>query len=304
MRAPVIIFAYNRPEHLKKCIEALASNRLAKETPLYIFSDGPKNENDKEKIESVRSYLGYINNSNMFKSLSIITSKKNKGLSCSVIDGVTKVINKHGVVIVVEDDALASRNFLEYMNKCLDIYQDKQYVGAIGGFTIPINFPRYFKDDVFLLHRGSSYAWATWADRWVKVDWEVSDYKNFRYNYFKRRAFNKYAPDRAKMLDKQMSGVIDSWAIRFSYSMFQNKLMFVMPRLSKIKTIGHDGSGTHSNKSSKYDSVELDNDYKEEQDYSNARFDKNIAKEYGNHFKRRPVNKVKSLLKKIIIPIR
>ena len=42
--APVILFTYNRPEHTKRTIEALAANELAAETDLYVFSDAAKKE--------------------------------------------------------------------------------------------------------------------------------------------------------------------------------------------------------------------------------------------------------------------
>ncbi|MCA1031322.1 glycosyltransferase family 2 protein [Bacillus timonensis] len=284
MPAPVIIFVYNREEHVKKCLEALGKNRLANETKIYIFSDGPKNEKDKAKVESVRKYLNTIKNSKLFKSISIISSAENKGLANSVIEGVTKIINKYGRVIVVEDDAIASINFLEYMNSCLDSYQQNKQIGAIGGFTIPIVFPDNFKNDVFLVNRGSSYAWATWVDRWMKVDWEVKDYKYFKYNLFKRKAFDKYASGRSAMLDNQMTGIIDSWAIRFSYAMHKNKLLWVMPKISKIQTIGFDGSGTHCSTETIYENVKLDSGERNLV-YDNASFDKRIAQEYGRHFK-------------------
>ena len=37
MRAPVVVFAYNRKEHLKRTLEALAANEGADETSLYIY---------------------------------------------------------------------------------------------------------------------------------------------------------------------------------------------------------------------------------------------------------------------------
>ena len=40
--APVILFTYNRPDHTKRTIEALAANELAEETEHYIFSDVAK----------------------------------------------------------------------------------------------------------------------------------------------------------------------------------------------------------------------------------------------------------------------
>jgi GT2 family glycosyltransferase len=112
--SPIILFAYNRPEHTKKTVEALQKNKLAKDSLLYIFSDGPKREDDVPKIKKVRDYIKTIKG---FKKVEIFESNKNKGLANSVISGVTKIINKYGEVIVLEDDLITSPNFLVYMNK-------------------------------------------------------------------------------------------------------------------------------------------------------------------------------------------
>lgn len=283
MLAPVIIFVYNRLEHVKKCIDALSSNPLANQTKLYIYSDGPKDIKDIIKINSIREYFNHINKLAFFKSYEVFNSKKNQGLAISIINGVTRVIKKHKRVIVIEDDVIVSPQFLNYMNECLKIYEKNPKIGAIGAFTIPIKFPKYFNEDVFLSYRGSSCAWGTWDDRWDKIDWKVKDYKEFKYNCFKRQAFNRFAPDRALMLDEQMAGLIDSWAIRFSYGLFKNRLYWVMPKNSKVKNIGFDGSGTHCGASNKYEKIAYFRESTKE-NYYDAKFYKEITLEYKKHF--------------------
>ena len=286
MLAPIIVFAYNRPHHLSLCIQALRENAFAKDSPLFVFSDGPKTEKDTEKVCQVRGYLRTIEGSADFKSVEIHESKCNKGLANSVIEGVSQIMARYQKVIVVEDDAIVSNNFLHYMNSCLDLYEEDKKIGAIGGFTIPIDLPTNFKDDVFLMKRGSSYSWATWKNRWDTIDWEVKTYKKFKYNFFDRRKFNEYDNGLSSLLDYQMYGVINSWAIRFSYSMYKQSFLWVMPRLSKVRTIGFDGLGTNCDAISIYDNVKLDNG-KETQDYSNAIFRKDIALLYKKHFSSR-----------------
>ena len=44
--ALIAIFAYNRPAHLKKTIESLSANTLAKQSKLIIFCDGAKGQDD------------------------------------------------------------------------------------------------------------------------------------------------------------------------------------------------------------------------------------------------------------------
>ena len=46
MPAPIIVFAYNRPDYLAKALTALAANREADQSKLFIFCDGPKLKKD------------------------------------------------------------------------------------------------------------------------------------------------------------------------------------------------------------------------------------------------------------------
>ena len=48
--APIIIFVYNRADHFIQVYNALAACKEAKESDLFIFSDGAKNESGKEKV--------------------------------------------------------------------------------------------------------------------------------------------------------------------------------------------------------------------------------------------------------------
>jgi len=46
--APIVLFTYNRPWHTRQTVEALKKNELAQDSELFIFSDGWKNEYNKE----------------------------------------------------------------------------------------------------------------------------------------------------------------------------------------------------------------------------------------------------------------
>ena len=52
-RAPICLFVYSRLEEMKNTIKALQANYLASESDLYIFSDGPQNENLNEKLQNL-----------------------------------------------------------------------------------------------------------------------------------------------------------------------------------------------------------------------------------------------------------
>lgn len=140
--APVIMFVYNRADHFISTCKALADCHGAKETELYIFSDGAKNEGAAEGVQRVREEAQRIKNAGTFKSVTITESEANKGLARSVIDGVTQVIERYGRAIVVEDDCVATPYFLEYMNSCLEYFEADKTIGAISGYTPAIDFPK------------------------------------------------------------------------------------------------------------------------------------------------------------------
>lgn len=253
--APIVLFTFNRLDHTKKTIESLKQNIFAKESELFIFSDGARNNEEEVVVNNVRNYLINIEG---FKTINIIESKKNKGLAKSVIDGVTDIINKYGKVIVLEDDLVTSRYFLKYMNESLDVFKERNDIWSISGYGPSINIPIEYEEDIYITKRGSSWGWATWQDRWKKVDWNVSDYELFKRNKEMIIDFNRSGKDLAPMLEDQMCERIDSWAIRWVYSQFKNSMYTVYPVKSLVKNIGNDLTGTHTT-STRHFNVELCN---------------------------------------------
>lgn len=285
--APIIIFVYNRAFHTRELLKSLSLCLYAKDSPLYIFSDAAKNEGSLQKVEEVRSVIHEDIWNDCFKRVHIIEATKNKGLANSIIDGVSQVIHEFGRVIVVEDDNRVSTDFIDFMNRALDFYCDIERIGYIGGYTLPIRIPDDYQYDIFAMERGSSYAWATWQKYWDLVDWKVTDYDSFKHNKKLRKRFDECGP-RSSLLDLQMSGKIDSWAIRFSYSMFKMGKMAILPTKTRVENIGFDGTGIH-NKSyeTKYHTKIEDN--LKSATFLDVDIDERIKKEFKRIFKKPPL---------------
>lgn len=250
--APIVIFVYSRPIHTEKLLNSLKENILANESEIFIFSDSAKNEAKIADVNEVRKVIHKYENNNYFKKVTIYEATENKGLAKSVIEGVSKIINKYGKVIVLEDDLILSKSFLKYMNEALNVYNDNSLIWSISGYNLPIKISKDYKKDVYLNYRGCSWGWATWKNRWDKVDWSVSDYNSFKYNFKKRKNFNRGGEDLSQMLDAQMNGRCDSWAIRWCYEQSKLDMYTVYPVKSLVTNYGLDGSGTHSGKTTKY----------------------------------------------------
>lgn len=296
MLAPLIVFAYNRADHLQRTLTALSENAEAKNSDLFVFIDGPKNDTGIEKNKAVFEVAKSFSIGS-FKRVEIINSKKNKGLAKSVILGVSEIINKYGKVIVTEDDAVCSPNYLKFMNGALDFYEKDTSVWSVGGFTVPMTLPSYYNKDIIKTQRVSSCAWGTWKDRWTQIDWDMPDYKKFRFDFISRFKFNKWGKDRSSMLDDQMNGRVNSWAIRFDYYMYKNKMFNIIPRETLIRNIGFDGSGTHCKSTcDKLDHYgEIGNSITE-YNFCELDVDKRIKKEFCKNFKVSLKNNIKRFM--------
>jgi len=247
--SPIALFAYNRPDHLARTIEALRQNKLASESELYIFCDGPKKAEHQADVKKVRKIAHSIDG---FLKVNIIESDINKGLANSVIEGVSRLLQTYDRVIVMEDDMITTEPFLNYMNEALEFYQNKKDIYSITGYSFPISIPKDYTLDVYASPRPSSWGWGTWNDRWSKADWQVGDRNVFLSDKNIQNQFNLGGVDLSKMLTRQLHGEIDSWAIRWAYTHFKQNGLCVYPVHSYINNIGNDDSGTHAKSVNKY----------------------------------------------------
>jgi hypothetical protein len=266
--APIILFTYQRVP--KETIESLLKNELSSQSELFIYADGYKSDADKSDVLEAREYLRAITG---FKSITIKEAEKNKGLASSIIDGVTEVINEYGKVIVLEDDLIVSNDFLQYMNEALEFYETDDKIWSISGYGPKLPCLKSYDEDLYFSHRGSSWGWATWNDRWNSVDWDAKDFEKIKKDKQLKKQFELGGDDMYKMLELQMLGKIDSWAIRWCFSQFLQGKYTVYPKKSKIVNAGfNDNKGTHNSGNSfkwdvkasdykvKFENLEIDTD--------------------------------------------
>jgi hypothetical protein len=240
MHAPVALFVYNRPEHTRRTIESLSQNIGASETPLIIFSDAPRNEDSREKVEEVRRYVRSVSG---FKSVEILERSRNYGLANSIIDGVSTVCNRFGQVIVLEDDMLTSKYFLQYMNDGLTTYLDDDRVSSIHGYIYPLV---QALPETFFLRGADCWGWATWARAWRIFNPDgVYLLNQLRQHRLSSQFDYNGAYPYTRMLKNQIKGKNDSWAIRWYASAFLAGKYTLYAGNSLIKNIGFDGSGAH-----------------------------------------------------------
>jgi len=261
--APIGLSAYSRINHLKKTVEALKKNTLAKKSELFIFSDAPK-KGDEEKVGIVRDY---IHNVGGFRKVHIIERKENNS-AFNGRDGMRQLLEKYGKIIFMEEDNVSHPMFLKYMNEALDFfYYDKKIV-AIRGYCVPVKFRADYSRSFFVsVYFGVPFA--TWSDRgFMGAIESKGQYLEMKKNKKLRKRIKKTTPQLIHALKSMHEGKLDAGDYKINFFMRKNNLYCVSPVRSLIDNIGHDGTGEHCgiNKKLKIDltlakKVEFDGDY-------------------------------------------
>jgi hypothetical protein len=241
--APIVVFAYNRPELLRQCLLSLAANPEAKDSDLYIFCDGAASEADQPAVDAVRGVAE--REANGFLTVSPVFAEHNRGPGACVMAGMDSVFNDHRRAIKVEDDVVVSPYFLGYINAALDLYDDEDEVGAISGFTYPHDTSKL--SDTFLVSHDPCAAWGSWDRGWATFNPNAKELYE-RIDAFPDAFFDfdfGGAYPFTEMLEGVANGSIrGGYDIRWYASLFLAGKLVLFPNETLIANTGY-GSGAH-----------------------------------------------------------
>ncbi len=247
IHSPLAIFCYNRPWHLEQTVESLKRNPGAEALEVIFFSDAAKKPDQEKAVAEVRAYLKTVEG---FKSVEIREAERNKGLSSSIIEGVSDILKHYESVIVLEDDMQCSPFFLGYMHSALEKYQNVEEVISVHAYTYPIqDLP-----SSFFLKGADCWGWATWRRGWelFQSDGSILLQSLKKKKLEKEFDFQGNYPY-TRMLERQVKGENQSWAVRWYASAFLANKLTLYPGKSLIRNLGNDASGTHSEKTDLFD---------------------------------------------------
>jgi Glycosyl transferase family 2 len=245
--APIVFFAYNRPNHTRQTLESLSRNSLASESSLWIYIDGPKPDASAETKAAIEEVKKVVAEKKWCKEVFIVASETNNGLFKANIEGVTKIVNQFGKIIAMEDDGVVSPGFLTYLNDALDFYENTPQVMHVGAFTRPdlqtavdkVKAPTYF------FYHTITWGWGTWKRAWDKFNPDAL-------------AVRKAVTAKGGIKKLNMDGTFEfywglkavakkqfSWNTIWHSVVFLNDGLCLYPTKSLVSNIGHDGSGTN-----------------------------------------------------------
>ncbi|QDC99133.1 hypothetical protein FIT70_04300 [Candidatus Methylopumilus universalis] len=186
------------------------------------------------------------------KALYIKKQKENIGCAKSVIKETSSILKKYKAAIILEDDNYLSPYFYDYLTTALRMYAEDIRVMEISGYR----YPCATKDKSSLFINGSAgWGWGTWARAWSKYEMngimlknKILKDKNYINNFTYGKTLNAI-----ELLDKQINKEIGGWDILWHGTIVINNGLTLIPAKSLVRNIGHDGSGTNSGITKKWD---------------------------------------------------
>ena len=255
MLAPVVVFSYNRPDHLHRTLGALSKNDLASESVLYIYCDGPKPDATEEQRRQIIANREVAHAVTGFKEVNVVERGGNFGLKNNIVGAVTEIVNHYGRVITLEDDVVSSVGFLKYMNDALETYKDESMVMHVSAYMYPHKCK--LPDTFFYPVPYPGGGWATWQRAWNCYN----DNTQELYEYWKDKwgVFDVFGGDYlSKQLKKNLDGSMNTWFVKWHAIMLQKGALSLFPGRSLTNNIGFDDMATHCYVTNKFDVIPTD----------------------------------------------
>jgi hypothetical protein len=237
--APVALFVYNRPELVARTLECL---RAAGARRLYVFSEGPADDEDARRVEDVRARIRRLD----WIEPVVTERERNLGWTASLQQGLDEVFAREERVVVLEDDIAVAPEFLDFVASALDRYANEPRVAAVTGLRLPFSRDplRRYPYDAFLLPRFFSWSWATWRDRWETF--ELDGDRVLERLRRSRVPLETAGADLPWMVRSALvrGEVSDPWDVALSASLVLEGSYVVVPAWNMVENIGF-ATGLH-----------------------------------------------------------
>lgn len=163
VQTPVLIMAFNRPDHLSQLLERLREIRPAR---IYVAIDGPRADvpEDRPKVLACQQLIDTID---WGAQVQRNFQRSNLGCGLGVSTAIGWFLDQVECGIILEDDIIPQPSFFPYCEQLLIRYADDHRVLAISGCNfVPPAFQTRPEDPYRFSRVPHIWGWATWRRAW------------------------------------------------------------------------------------------------------------------------------------------
>ncbi len=253
-KTPILFLVFNRLDETKKVFEQI---KKIKPLNLYIASDGARinKEGEYEVVNIIRKYL--LENIDWNCNIQTLFRDNNLGCKDAVSGAITWFFQNEEQGIILEDDCLPSEPFFMYCETLLEYYKNDNRVGMISGFN-KRGILENLNYDYFFTKFTAIWGWATWRRAWNKYDKNLTTYVEFKELGMLRTFLTESNYEREnRKFNKVKYENFDTWDYQWSYAMYTQNMLCIIPKKNMIKNIGFGDNATHTVGEDEYKHIEL-----------------------------------------------
>lgn len=243
-KLPILLISFNRPDFTEQVLERI---REIKPNRLYLFRDGPRNNNQSDVLQTneVKKVLETID-----WPCDVKRNYSEDNLGCK--NGVSTAINwffeNEKMGIILEDDCLPTANFFEFMDVLLHKFEKNEEIMHISGTS----FDRADQNQILTYSACNIphvWGWGSWRRSWAKYSnkfdkKDLNELDILLNKYFKNNnVIKKYWK---KTFNNLLQNKIDTWDYQWTYTIWKNKGVCINPSVTMIENIGFDNRATHT----------------------------------------------------------
>jgi hypothetical protein len=251
LNTAVLFLVFNRPSTTKQVFEAI---QKAKPPRLYIAADGPREarDNEEQKVKSVRDYI--MSNIDWKCDVKTLFREQNLGCKIAVSGAIDWFFENEEMGIILEDDCLPSQSFFWFCEELLEMYNYDMRIGQISGDNFQKGIKRGEGDYYFSIYN-HIWGWASWASRWKNYDVSLKSFDSsiFIENIFSDKKTISYWKQIFASMKQQK---INTWDYQWTFAIWKNKQLTVLPNINLIQNIGFGTEATHTTSESEFSNME------------------------------------------------
>lgn len=249
VEVPVLLLIFNRPEKTRKVFEKI---RQAQPSKFFVAADGPRvtHVSDQQKCEEARKVV--LDSIDWPCEVHTLLRDANLGCGRAPAEAINWFFGHVEEGIILEDDCLPHITFFSFCKCLLSYYKENERVMHISGTNLQDG--RVVTENSYYFSRyPHSWGWASWRRAWKHFNYQVQDSPE------EIRASLKGILLRPKEYEQWSNTYInafrskkdDIWDFQWTYTIWKNNGIAILPAQTLVKNLGFDEDATHTQTANK-----------------------------------------------------
>lgn len=242
-QTPILFLIFNRPDTTKRVFESIKSIKPAK---LFIAADGARKDKVGEDLLCIetRKIIELIDWNCEIKTL---FRTENLGCKIAVSSAIDWFFENEEQGIILEDDCLPDISFYSYCETLLKYYSSNERIMHISGNNFQDGIVRS-NGSYYFSNYNHIWGWATWKRAWNKykvnleflTEAEIIKLIETQFTSRKERVFW------IQIFNKMCKPNIGTWDYQWSFAIWSNNGLSILPNQNLVSNIGFNNNGTHT----------------------------------------------------------